>query len=475
MHRLLIGFVLALLLSSCGIMYKSLRYGKPKIDSEGIFAQDTLPPPAETFQFYTASPQIQLPAPDIWTTDLEADTDVSPEAFLKAKKTASFLVIRNDSILYENYFDGYQRDKPYVVFSLTKSFVSALIGIAIDKGHIQSIDQPLADFIPEFAQDGRRHITIRHVLNMTSGLNRDDHGFIWWMAEIYYTKDLTHYVTNIKQKYPPGEHFAYKSIDTQILGLCLERATNQRVSTLLNDWIWQPLGMEYPAYWNLDSPGGNAKMYGGLMVTPRDLARFGRLYLNGGQWNGKQILPREWVTKTASLDTSDGSWWANELGWWHFTSNRPLGNKDLYAIGFSGQCLYIDPDNNTIIVRTGNSYADMTWGYSLSKMSAWLNKEPARTFPAPRLTHLEGTYLDNNGKQLQLFIREDGRLVAKFDGKKITLLPETDHSFVSFDRWVKTVVDYSGDEVDKIEWWDRNNVAHNFYRQEVSPNTSSAN
>jgi CubicO group peptidase (beta-lactamase class C family) len=223
------------------------------------------------------------------------------DSFLTDMRTQAFLVIRNDTIIYERYFLGNQRDSVVTSFSTAKSFDSALIGIAIQEGYIKSVEDPITDYIPELAERDPRFndIQIRHLLMMASGLRYNTDRPISFSDDslTYEFNDLRHLaLTETQVVEQPGKTFLYNNYNPLLLGIILERATGRSVTTYLQEKIWTPLGMEYDGSWSLDSDEtGFEKMESGINARAIDFAKFGRLYLNGGNWNGAQIVPAEWV------------------------------------------------------------------------------------------------------------------------------------------------------------------------------------
>ncbi len=299
------------------------------------------------------------------TTDLET--------FLASEGTSAFLVAQDDKLLYEHYFNGYERTSLLESYSATKSVVSALVGIAIADGKIQSIDDPMTEYIPELSYRDARwaKIKIRDLLTMASGLRFDDYFF--------FTSDgsLTGNYPDLRYaliRFPvirdePGLDFFYNDYNPLLLGLVLERATGTSVSDFLETRIWQPIGMEYGGSWVLDSQqSGFEKMAGGLNGRAVDFAKLGRLYLARGAWNGQRILPESWVAESTQgtapdlessslMDSPDAKSGPN-YGYMWWILPRENGPSDYYAMGKYGQMIYISPATNLIIVRFGDAGGD---------------------------------------------------------------------------------------------------------------------
>jgi CubicO group peptidase (beta-lactamase class C family) len=294
------------------------------------------------------------------------------ETFLNENGTQAFIVIQNDRILYENYFNGAQRDSIVTSFSVAKSFVSTLVGIAIAEGKIQSIDDPITQYLPELLERDLRFesITIRHLLDMSSGIRYIENGFINGDdALTYYYPDLRQLAlqkTLITGE--PGKIWLYNNYHPLLLGLILERATGISVSKYLETKVWQPIGAEYPASWSIDSQQtAFEKMESGINARAIDFAKLGRLYLNMGSVNGRQIIPAEWVQQATildptvnrveyypeSMDQPYGQVYHQRLWWGVHQENGDYGYA---AKGNFGQEIFVYPEKGIIIVRNGERY-----------------------------------------------------------------------------------------------------------------------
>jgi len=286
---------------------------------------------------------------------------VSINSVLQSSPTVAFLIIRNDSILFEDYFRKYNASSEVASFSMSKSYISALIGIAINEGHIKNENDSVVKYLPELkGKYTWDQVTIHHLLQMNSGVKFSESykSPFSGAAAIYYGTNLRNQLRKVKTYREPGQGFEYKSINTQLLGLILERATGKSISQNLEEKIWQPLGMEYDASWSLDKKkNGIEKAFCCINATARDFARFGRLYLNEGKWNGKQIVPKEWVKLSTEINTEPSSAWYYNHQWWQ--ASRTDG--DFCAVGYLGQYIYVYPKKNIIIVRLGDGKGKQPW------------------------------------------------------------------------------------------------------------------
>ena len=283
------------------------------------------------------------------------------EAFLESNKTVAFLIIKNDTIQYEKYFQKYDEESIVPSFSMAKSITSILIGCAIDDGFITSVDELVTSYIPELKGNGYDKLTIEHLLQMTSGLDFNESYVnpFGHAATFYYGTNLRKAITKLKLKSEPGVKFEYVSGDTQILGLVLDRALkNKALTEYLEEKLWIPLEMEFDATWSLDrKKDGLEKTFCCINARARDFAKIGRLYLNKGNWNGRQIVSESWVAQSVKLDTSNGSAWYYQYQWW-----LPTKTGDFMANGILGQYIYVNPESNLIIVRLGKKKGDVHWG-----------------------------------------------------------------------------------------------------------------
>lgn len=275
---------------------------------------------------------------------------------LDQNKTVACLIIRNDSIIYEKYFEKYDADDYVTSFSIAKSVTNTLIGIAEQEGKIKNLQQPITDFIPELkAQDPNfEKIQIHHLMNMTSGLRLNEQYLNPFSegTKIYYGTELRKYLLKLKTEHAPGIKFRYNSYNTELLGLILERATGQTVATYLEKKLWQPLGCEGDARWSLDRKNTGKqipieKTYCCLNARARDFARFGRLYLRYGNWDGNQILPRKWFEYVYSNDTTQGKMWDYTYHWLTWSA----AHKFYVSPGLYQQFIGVLPEQNTMIVH----------------------------------------------------------------------------------------------------------------------------
>ncbi len=273
-------------------------------------------------------------------------------------QTIAFVIIKNDSLLHEQYWDGFGQDSKTNSFSMAKTFLSILVGIAIDEGKIKSVDQPVADFLPEFKEGEKAKITIRHLLTMSSGLDFDENYVnpLAYPAKAYYGDDLAKLTYSYKVIDEPGKKFKYLSGNSELVGFIIQKATGKTISNYMSEKLWQPLGAKNTALWSLDHEGGMEKAYCCFNSDARDFARFGELYLDSGKWNGRQIVSAEYVlnsVKPADLVYANDGNKNTQYGysWWLIPDYK--GHAIFYARGILGQYVVCIPDKKMIVVRLG--------------------------------------------------------------------------------------------------------------------------
>jgi CubicO group peptidase (beta-lactamase class C family) len=285
--------------------------------------------------------------------------------------TLAMVIAQDDMLLYEHYAQGHSPRAYSQFFSVSKSVLSALVGMAIDDGMIESVEQPVTAMIPELAQAGFGQVSLRHLLRMMSGTNyvEDDNPF-GRHVRFNYTLDLERDIIGLRVVDTPGSSFRYKSGDNALLALVLERALQGRTITdYTQERLWEPLGMASEGVWSLDNAqDGLEKTWCCLSATALDLARFGRLYLHLGNLDGQQVLSADWIrASTQEPAVAEHKWPESyrEIGlenygyqWWLVEKER----GDYLALGKDGQFLYVDPRSGAIIVRLGESLGEMGTG-----------------------------------------------------------------------------------------------------------------
>jgi CubicO group peptidase (beta-lactamase class C family) len=297
----------------------------------------------------------------------EAQVGETFEDFLGRTQTTSLLVLRDGRLLYEGYFNGHQRDTVQGSFSMAKSVTSLLIGAAIAEDKLPSIDTPARELLPNVKGLRDSGISLRNLLNMTSGVAMDHVRLFWPFSAPWSDYKLMYFAPNLRAvaaaawpEYPPGTHFLYDDRNPMLLGMMLEGATHEHVATWLAQRLWQPMGSEFPASWSLDSRASNfEKMESGINARPIDFLKIGQLVLRGGlAETGERLLPESWIEKVTTPTPRVAGWQYGDdmfygLLWWGFTEsdNRP---QDVFAHGIFGQVMMVSRSNSIVVLRTGD-------------------------------------------------------------------------------------------------------------------------
>ncbi len=378
--------VTVLVLSSCAttVTGRIVAWGPPNNEHYQEFPQQPIANAPPVFRFQNSSEAEErfasLFGPVSYTLAQEPIT-AQLETLLEETGTTGFIVIQDDTILYEKYFNGYARDSINTSASVAKSITSALVGVAFDEGYLEDIRDPITRYLPEMDAEGYARITLWHLLTMSSGL---EHTWVYmpWgdVVRSLYAPDVRKVALGSEIAEEPGLHFWYNNCHAQLLGIILERVTGRSVSEYLEEKLWRPLGMEFPASWSLDSEqnGFELMMYG-FNARAIDYAKFGRLYLNQGMWQGKRIISEEWIVRTTApveeleavagyydlaTEEPEASYFHKDTGyyshkWWGYRTGAD--DYDFFARGILGQYIYVAPRKKVIIVRTSERIGDIDW------------------------------------------------------------------------------------------------------------------
>tara|TARA_B100000809_G_C15078186_1_gene508660 strand:- start:416 stop:1573 length:1158 start_codon:yes stop_codon:yes gene_type:complete len=299
---------------------------------------------------------IEAGTPQSWSNHIDYNTmTISPE-LEKANQdwgTIAYVIIKNDSIWFEKYYDGFDENSKSNSFSMAKSYVSGLLGKAIMDGHIKSLDQPVCDFLPAFCDGKVAKMTVGDLSSMASGTNWDEAYYspLSITTRAYFDDDLAKVMNGLKVVDEPGQTYKYASGDTQMLAMVIEKATGKKLYKYLEDSFWKPLGSENSTLWQVDSEDHDlVKAYCCIASNAKDFARFGKLYKDFGKWNGQQVLDSSFVAKSIKPRFSVSPEYG--YGWWLKQQN----GKDFFMMrGHLGQYVIVQPEDNVIIVRLGHS------------------------------------------------------------------------------------------------------------------------
>jgi CubicO group peptidase (beta-lactamase class C family) len=343
--------------------YRILRWRDPAPDVEAsIFPQRTVA---------RASQSSPLPYAALQRNDLDTVVvrDVSGKMlpfgeYMRLRSIHAFVILRNDSIVYERYNAGMTASTSWNAFSVSKSFTSALLGIALARGDVHSLDDSITRYVPDVATNADyAGITLHHLLGMQSGFAYTrTNGSLWHDfrssdAHFYFSSDRRASLRSMHRENPPGARWDYKDSDADLLGWVLTNARHESFAQQLEADVWQPMGAENNAYWDLDHREGLEDAAAGLTAVARDYLRFGRLYLNRGRAGDAQVIPAAWVTLSTTLDRSRAepevpTWWnmQHQQYWWIPMHNWDA-ERDFYADGSKGQRIYVNPGAKTVIVQ----------------------------------------------------------------------------------------------------------------------------
>jgi len=280
------------------------------------------------------------------------------ESYNKKTKTVAYLIIKNDSLFYEKYYDNYGLDSKSNSFSMSKSIVSALLGKAIMEGHIESLDQPVFEYLPEIRGPYSKTVTLGDLSSMASGLDWEEEYYSPFSvtASAYFIDNLSSLILNQEIINQPGKSFEYLSGATQLLGMAIVKATGKTLSNYLFESYWNPMGAEKNASWQVDRKiDGIEKAFCCIASNARDFARFGKLYKNFGRWNGKVLIDSAFVAKSISPRFNNSPEYG--YSWWLQNFND---DKVFLMRGHLGQYVIVLPEKNIIVVRLGHLKGNIT-------------------------------------------------------------------------------------------------------------------
>jgi CubicO group peptidase (beta-lactamase class C family) len=366
--------------SSC-YFTKALKYKKYKLEDLPDFEAEHFEKSERPFQFKRGS--------------LDFKTKIELDSMLNGSNRYAFAVIRNDSILYEFYNKNIADSSLLPSFSVAKSFVSTMVGIALEEGKIKSLKEPITNYLPELKKRDDRfsNITIQHVLDMRSGIKSSENYYnpLSDVLRLGFGRNIFKKALKLKIESEPNQTFEYKSVNTQLLGFIVERSTGQKLQTYFNDKIYRPLAMQYAGSWIVDDKKHRElRAFCCMNLALLDYAKFGKLFLDRGQFNGQRIVSENWVSASTNADTLqayDGyknQWWrwgkskfftdTNQMNQFIHKNPTKIISKKVYrikddkamyivgiknasysAMGLLNQYIHVIPEKNMIIVHFGNS------------------------------------------------------------------------------------------------------------------------
>jgi len=351
------GYVWALMSTDTSLAARGILWGGTKYDDWKRFP-NRIVHASETPLYF-----------GVQETDLFDDLTIDGrplEEFLEATQTTAFVVLHDDALLYEGYFNGSSHEATQASLSVAKSFVSALVGIALEEGFIGSLEDPITTYIPELLERDPRfaEITLHHLLAMTSGL-RFERAKSNPFSDDFVTShspDMRAAALNTEIVEPPGQRYQYNDYNPQLIGMVLERATGMSVSKYLETRLWGPMGAEADGSWDLDSErSGFERMSVGVNGRAIDMAKLGRLFLHGGKNGDWQVVPAAWVKEATSAaggfnDPRGDPSVYHKLYWW-----VDLEYDAYYAEGNLCQFIYVYPAADLVLVRHGSDCGNTYW------------------------------------------------------------------------------------------------------------------
>jgi len=270
-------------------------------------------------------------------------------SYCEQHKCGAVVVTRHGRIVWERYWGGWDEDSTDNSWSMAKSMTDALVGIAISEGKIKSVNESVADFIPEWRGTDKEEITLRNLLSMTSGLLWNEEYFeVSEMITMLTSDDQTAYVISRPRFHDPGDDWYYSSGDTQLFSAVIKAATGMEAGQYAQEKLFGPIGME-GATWDTDT-SGHTMTFCCVHTTARNFARFGYLFLRDGRWNDQQVVPADWVKESV-----EQSQWENQsYGFYWWLQDLPDVPKDMFmADGFQTKRIYVIPSLDIVAVRIG--------------------------------------------------------------------------------------------------------------------------
>ncbi len=309
----------------------------------------------DDYLFYDNRTLEKSPTPQPW--NFHNDFNQTPQtpklqALHDSLGTVAFLIIKNDSIWHESYYDGYDQTSKSNSFSMAKSIVCAALGRAIDEGFVKSLDQAVGDFLPEFNSGYAAQLTMGDLASMASGLEWEESytNLLTITPRVYVEKDLDKLMRTIPIESQPGVAFRYLSGNTQLLAMALKAATGENIADLVKKWFWDPMGAEQNVLWQLDSEEkGLERAYCCFNSNARDFARFGKLFKQNGKWKGEQLIDSAFVAKSITPRFKESPEYG--YGWW---LGQRAGRRFYSMQGHLGQYVIVIPEEDVIVVRLGH-------------------------------------------------------------------------------------------------------------------------
>jgi CubicO group peptidase (beta-lactamase class C family) len=306
--------------------------------------------PSSNPYVYPSGPK--LPLPDVFE---HRGNRHSVQDFLSNSWTTGFMIVQDGYVLREDYFLGNQRSTQNISWSMAKSFISTLIGIAVNEKAIESVSDPVDRYAPMLKGSGYEGVSIKDVLQMSSGVGfNEDYGDFYsdinrWGRGFALGASQDEFATTLQRERSPGTRSQYVSIDTHVLGMVLTRSTQTSITEYMQEKLYEPLGMNHAGYWLIDGEGMEMAL-GGLNLTLVDFVKIGSLFLNKGKFNGQTIVPESWVESSLAGDEehlAPTESFGYGYQWWLM----PGEDREFMAMGVYGQYVYVNPRTRTVIAK----------------------------------------------------------------------------------------------------------------------------
>ncbi len=331
-------------------MVKSVMYLRPDHHDHRKFSKHEVTPAPKVVDLEYHKDQLE--AQNIKLSFKNGDA-INLEDMLDNDLTNAFLILKDGKILFERYFNKYGIDKTHGSFSVSKAMLATMLGLVIEDGLISSITDPITKYIPELLDNDPdfQKITVKHLFEMTSGIEirGKDASLLGDLAKTYYGNNWARFMATIELDTVPGVRHQYNQTDAQLISFILARVTGSTLSDYFSEKIWQPIGAN-TAFWSTYKKDDLEKGFCCISARVQDYAKFAQLYLQNGQWEGKQIIPKEWIAYTTKQSPKECKWICDFHRFWFPSTD---GIYDYTAQGYNGQMIYINPNENIAILRFG--------------------------------------------------------------------------------------------------------------------------
>lgn len=346
----LLTLIFLLFFSSCHLV-RSVLFLRPDHHDDRKFPKTTITSAETPFSFEYAEKQLD---PSQFTLEYKSGESTKLSQLLENSKTNAFLIIKDGKILFEKYYNKYSSEKTHGSFSVSKGMLATMLGIAIDKEWIPSLQEPITKFIPELLDNdvAFSKITIQNLFDMNSGIRikGGDANLFGDLAKTYYGNNFFRFMKSLKIEKDPGIEHRYNQTDPELLSIILSRASGMSLSKFFQDYVWSKIGAN-TAYWNTYKKDKLEKGFCCFNARVHDYAKFAQLYLQKGKWNGMEIIPEAWVNFTTTQEAKNESKWNFDFSNYWYPSTD--GKSDFTAQGYNRQIIYINPDKNLLILRFG--------------------------------------------------------------------------------------------------------------------------